>query len=154
MLNLLRRQFDKQLAQVRPLAGLIQPSKGWIKVIREALGMTLSQLGQKMSMSPQAVEILEKSEAAHTISLKTLQKAAQALNCRVFYVLIPEKSLEETVEDQIQKKAREIVGNISHSMGLEEQSTSLEETKMQIKEVSEKIKRRKNISLIWEEEDH
>lgn len=57
-----------------------------------------------MDITPQAIEQIEKSEEAHTVSLKTLQKTAESLNCKVFYILIPEKLLEEIVDLQIQKK--------------------------------------------------
>ena len=153
MLDLQRRQLDKQFDQVRPVIGIERPSKGWIKSIREALGMTLLQLGNRMGVRPQVVQKIEGSEAASSISLKTLQKAAAALNLRVFYILVPEKSLEETVEAQIRKKAKEIIGAIDHSMSLEQQKISAQESKAQMLRIIEDIKKRKNISMIWDENE-
>jgi predicted DNA-binding mobile mystery protein A len=148
----MRRQLDKQLEQLRPLISLERPPKGWLRAIREALGMTRKQLGRRMNITPQAVEEFEKHEDSYKVSLNTLQQAAKALNCKIFYVLIPEKPLEQTVNLQMKKKATEIVKHVSHSMCLEEQGTSQEEAQSQVLKVIDTIKSRKNISLIWEEE--
>lgn len=151
MKDLLRRQLDRQFDQLHPLVEVERPSRGWIEAIRQALGMTLLQLGNRVGIKPQVLHKIEESEAAYSISLKTLQKVATAMNCRVFYCLIPEKSLEEMVELQIQKKAKKIVEAIAHSMSLEEQGIMEKETISQIQKVIDDIKRRKNISMIWDE---
>jgi predicted DNA-binding mobile mystery protein A len=152
MFNLTRRQLDKQLSQVYPLITIERPGHGWIKTIREALGMTLVQLGERMGIRPQVVHNMEKAEINYVISLKTLQKAAKALNCSVVYFLIPEKPLEEMVERQIQKKAQSIMEIINHSMKLEQQGTSSEEVQQQVLQLIDDIKRRKNIAMIWDED--
>ncbi|ARN84287.1 mobile mystery protein A [Candidatus Nucleicultrix amoebiphila] len=151
MRDLIRRQLDKKLNPIRSIFPIERPNEGWLKAIRTSLGMTEQQLASKMGITRQAIKKIEKSEEYNTISLKTLIQAAQALNCKVQYVLVPEKPLEEVVDTQIKKKAKQIVENISHSMGLEEQATSKDELEMQIIKIVEDIKRRKNISMIWDE---
>lgn len=113
--------------------------------------MTLSQLAKRASISPQSLQRIEISEENETIQLVTLRRIAQALDCRLSYALIPNNSLQETVDAQMMKKAAEIVGNISHSMHLEDQKTNDPELTAQIQNVMNDIKRRKNISLIWED---
>lgn len=151
MIDLLRKQLDQQHEKIRLLT-IDRPSQGWIKSIREALGMTLYQLGEKIGTTSEAVRVIENSEKSYTISLKTLQKVANGLDCRLFYVLIPRQPLQEKVEAQILKKATSIVQAVSYSMELEDQKTDSEEIKRQVQKVMEDIKRRKNISLIWDEE--
>ncbi len=152
MKDLLIRQIDKQITPIKRFARLERPPHGWIKTIREALGMSLPQAAKRVKMSPQGLQQLEKTEGANTITLASLKKVAAGMNCRLFYVLIPEAPLEETVEKQIRKKAESLVKRTSHSMGLEDQGTDPAEQEYQILKIIEDIKRRKNISLIWEED--
>lgn len=147
---MLRRQIDAQLSCLRKQP-LEKPPQGWLRTIRKALGMTLSQLAKRASISPQSLQRIEISEENETIQLVTLRRIAQALDCRLSYALIPNNSLQETVDAQMMKKAAEIVGNISHSMHLEDQKTNDPELTAQIQNVMNDIKRRKNISLIWED---
>ena len=49
------RQLDRKLRAFGELAQLHIPSKGWISEIRRALGMTASQLGQRLKVSQPAV---------------------------------------------------------------------------------------------------
>lgn len=151
MSSLLRRQIDAHLNPIREVC-VDTPPQGWIRTIRTALGMTLSQLAKRSSIAAQTLQRIEVSEANETIQLNTLRRIAQALNCRLTYALVPTSSLQETVDAQMTKKATEIIGNISHSMGLEDQKTNDSETQIQIQSVLEDLKKRKNISLIWEED--
>lgn len=150
VVNLLRRQLDQQLGQIRE-ALVERPPQGWIRSIRNALGMTQAQLAERMSITPQGIQKIETSEEAYTARLETLQEVAHALDCRLSYTLVPNQPLQATVEKQTLKKARSIVENISHSMSLEDQKTTIEEIDAQIKNVVEDIKKGKNISVIWDD---
>lgn len=152
MFDLMRRQIDQQMVPLRRLARLDRPPHGWIKTIREAYGMTLAQLAKRLGMSSQALQKLEKTEAKGSITLSSLRRAAEGMNCRLFYILIPETPIEKTLEKQIRKKAASIVERAVHSMRLEDQGTGSEEREHQVLKLIDDIKRRKNISLIWEEE--
>lgn len=152
MRALLQRQLDSQLKPLQLLRGLERPQAGWLKTIRKALGMTQTQVGKKLSRSPQAIDRLEKSEKKQTITLNSLDEVAQALNCRVVYLLIPEKPILEQVEQQMQKKAHAILAHVHHSMTLEQQGTTVTEQEHQLKELVEEMRRKENISFIWETE--
>ena len=84
--------------------------------------MSGAQLAAKLGMKPPSVVALEQSEAAATIRLETLQKAAAALDCELVYALVPRKPLEEIVEDRARMIALRELGGIAHSMGLEDQA--------------------------------
>jgi predicted DNA-binding mobile mystery protein A len=73
------------------------PPKGWMRAIRDALGMTGAQFARRLENRPQSVEALEKSEANGSIQLKTLRRAAEALDCTLVYALVPNTSLEGAV---------------------------------------------------------
>ncbi len=116
-----RRSLDRSLAPLAPIPRR-RPPKGWIRAIRDALGMTAEQLGERMGVSQPTVQGLEGSEAEDTIQLKTLRRAAEALNCELVYVLLPRDSLQKTYETAARDLARRELGAISHSMALEDQA--------------------------------
>src|SRR3984885_14996073 len=96
-----RKRLDARLVPLnddRP--PLPVPPKGWVRAIRDALGMSGVQLAKRLKVSPQTVEAMEKSEAGGTIQLNTLKRAAEALDCTLVYALIPRTSLENTVNNR------------------------------------------------------
>jgi predicted DNA-binding mobile mystery protein A len=101
-----RRAVDLLLAD---LAGHVRdpPPGGWLKVVREAIGMSSYQLAKRMGLSPTRVRQLEPAEVEGTIRLSTLQRAAHALNCKLFYVLVPNESLDDMVHRQAFQRAAE-----------------------------------------------
>src|SRR3989304_6466914 len=99
-----KREFDRLKREqvehmLRPWRRLPQdglPRGGWIRTLRDALGMSSTQLAKRMKVSPQFVRKLEKGEAAGTITLASLHRAAEALECRIIYALGPQKDVVET----------------------------------------------------------
>ncbi len=116
-----RRSLDRVLSPYRKIK-VRRPPKGWIRAIRDALGMTAEQLGERLGISQPSVQRLELSEAEDTIQLNTLRRAAAALECEVVYVLVPRASLRETYDRAARAVARRELGRISHSMALEDQA--------------------------------
>ena len=92
-----RHRLDERLRALQPIDRFKTPPKGWIRALRDALGMTGAQLGARIGIRPQTVESIEKSEAAGTIQLNTLRRAAEALDCTLVYALVPNTSLETVV---------------------------------------------------------
>lgn len=121
-----RRSLDRILEPYRK-AHRRPPPRGWIRAIRDALGMTAGQLGERMGVSQPSVQRLELSEAQGTIQLKSLRRAAEAMDCEVVYALVPRKSLRETYDEAARPIARRELGRISHSMALEDQAVEDEE---------------------------
>ena len=117
-LALQRRQLD---SKSRTGTRLENPSRGWIRAVRLALGMSAAQLGKRLKMSQQAVAKLELNEQSGAIGLATLTKVAEALDCDVELRLVPRTSLEETVRKQARLKAQNERNRIVHTMRLEAQ---------------------------------
>jgi predicted DNA-binding mobile mystery protein A len=117
-----RRQLDRI---VRPLAKVAPeiPSRGWIKAIREALGMSARQIGERLALTQQAVAELERAEQTGSISLKNLRRVAGAMQCKLFYAFVPEESFESLVRQQAERVADQIVRRVETSMSLEDQAT-------------------------------
>jgi predicted DNA-binding mobile mystery protein A len=116
------RHLDQRFKALRPLARSPRPHKGWLRAIRNALGMTSAQLAQRLGVSQPRIIELEKSEASGTVTLNTLQRAAEALGCRLVYALIPEKPLEETVLERANQLAQRQLTAVQQTMRLEDQS--------------------------------
>lgn len=121
-----RRSLDRTLAPFRK-APKRPPSRGWIRALRDALGMTAEQLGERMGISQPSVQRLELSEAEGTIQLSSLRKAAAALDCEVIYALVPRRTLQETYDTAAKNVARRELGLIGHTMALENQAVGDEE---------------------------
>lgn len=118
-----RQRLDERLLALKPESRFDPPSRGWVRAVREAIGMTGVQFARRLRISPQSVEALEKSEATGTIQLKTLRRAAEALDCRLVYALVPNSSLESSVNERARKIALRDLGRVAHSMALEAQGT-------------------------------
>src|SRR5262245_57390023 len=90
-----RQRLDERLAALKPTDRFRAPPRGWIRAIRDALGMTGVQFARRLRVRPQSLDAVERSEANGTIQLKTLRRAAEALDCTLVYALVPNSSLEE-----------------------------------------------------------
>jgi predicted DNA-binding mobile mystery protein A len=138
--RLMRSQLEQTLSRFSALQGL-QPPRGWIRAIREALGMSGAQLAARLGVTPPRVTVLERDEVAGAVSLKTLRQAAEALDCVLVYALVPRSSFEQTLRTQAGLVARERMARSSHSMLLENQRLSPEEEERMRDELIEELVR-------------
>jgi len=113
-------QLDKGLIEVRALPP--RPTAGWIASIREALGLTLRQVGQNVSASRQAIQQFERAEADDRITLGALRRVAEAMGCQLAYALVPKAgSFVELAERPTRVHAKRDVESVMHTMMLEDQ---------------------------------
>lgn len=117
--ELLDRHFD-EWQQLRRLA---RPPRGWIRAVREALGMSAEALAARLGVTAGAVTRLEQSEAADRIRLDTLRRAADALGCDLVYLLVPRRPLNAVVRDRARELASRQVAAVEQTMRLEDQAT-------------------------------
>jgi predicted DNA-binding mobile mystery protein A len=148
-LAMARRQLDSRFKQVADLRSALTPPKsGWLKTIRQTLGMSERQLGKRLSISQPAVVQLEKSEEAGSIKLDSLRRAAEALGCTLVYALIPNKSLDETITERTTQIASRYLHLVEHTMRLEDQSVTNPEVRTrQLHELAKQIDPR----TLWDE---
>jgi predicted DNA-binding mobile mystery protein A len=118
---LARRSLDRRLA---PLRGepLTVPPSGWIKAIREALGMTTRQLAARMGAARSRVTAVEKAEVTGSTTIKTLRETAEAMGCTFVYAIVPTKPLDDLLRDQAMRKADQELERLHHTMRLENQA--------------------------------
>jgi predicted DNA-binding mobile mystery protein A len=118
-------QLNLKMQGVAEIKKIIPPPTGWIKAIRTSLGMSLQQLGNKISITKQSVLDIERREHEGTISLKTLRESANALDMELVYGFVPKDgSLDALIERKAKELATEIVMRTSNSMKLEDQEIS------------------------------
>lgn len=130
-----RSRIDKRFKGlgVAP-SGLATPVRGWIKAIRESLGMSSEQLGRRLGIKQPSVIAIEQSEAKGTIELATLRRVAAALDCTVVYALVPNKPLETIVRDRARAVICHRMAAVEHSMLLEDQAVTSTLTESQLDE--------------------
>jgi len=103
--------------------------RGWVRAVRDALGMTGEQLARRIGVRKQRIAALEKGEVAGTVTFNSMKKAAEAMDCVFVYALVPRDSLQANVERQARKYAEKIQADIQHSMVLEKQGLTPEENR-------------------------
>lgn len=119
-------QLDRKMHEFVEIKKIIPPPIGWIKAIRTSLGMSLQQLGNKISITKQSVMDIERREQLGTISLKTLRESANALDMELVYAFVPKDgSLDALIERKAKELATEIVMRTSNTMKLEDQEVSM-----------------------------
>jgi len=138
--NLRLRQLDNCLVSFNPLRATATPKSGWLREIRTALRMSTAQLGRRLGRTRQAVSALEHAEAEGSITLKSLRRAADALQCDLVYALAPRESLEALLDRQARTLAAATVKRASHTMSLERQEVSEQETTAQLQELSDRLR--------------
>ncbi len=134
-------QVDQRLAPWRRMANDVPPRGGWLRAIRKALGMSAAQLAGRLGVAQQAIVNFERNEAAGKITLQSLQRVAQALDCRVVYAVVPNNPLVQMRRARAQALADQLVRPVAHSMKLEAQGVSDKETRRQRKELTDEILR-------------
>lgn len=121
--NLRIKQLDRNLQPFSAARAIPRPQKGWLRAIREALGIPSRELGRELGTSRQLPLQLEKAEAEDRITLKSLRAAANALGCDLVYALVPKSgSMQNLAENRARAHARKHVLGVEHSMALEDQA--------------------------------
>lgn len=146
-----RRQLDKRLNSLRNKDSFARPPRGWIKAIREALGMTTAQLGQRIGVSQPRAVAIEQAEKTGTITLDSLERAARALDCELVYALVPRKPLEELAEERALTLAKRRLASTHHSMALEDQGVAAADEQAQLKTLARQLLEKPG-SALWDQE--
>src|SRR5579872_6383642 len=88
-----RVRLDERFASLSEVP-FATPVRGWIKAIREAIGMSTAQLARRAGVRQPSIVAIEQSEAKGSIEIATLRRVAAALDCKLVYALIPNQPLD------------------------------------------------------------
>lgn len=143
-----RRHLDRRLSSWRDRQQQMVPPRGWIRAIRDALGMTATDLGRRMGVSQAAVAQFEKAEKDGSITLKSLRSAAEALDCTLVYALVPRQPLEDLMRNRASVLADQQLARTHHTMSLENQALLPDDLKAERARLIEDILR-DDPSRLW-----
>jgi len=143
-------QLDTRSEKLKPLVRTSIPVGGWIREIRQSLGMSARQLAARVGISQATLAKFEKGETKRTVSLKTLDRVAEALECKLTYALVPIDSFESFVHKRAKQTAERLVKRVSHSMELEKQGISSRRKQGQIEDMADEMARAVS-KEIWED---
>ena len=139
--SLLLQQLNNKMQSFAALQKVVAPPTGWIKAVRLALGMSSQQLGNKLSITRQGVQDIERREKDGSITLNTLKETAAAMDMQLVYGFVPK---DGSLENLIERKAKELAANIvmrtSNTMKLEDQENSQERINKAIEEKTAALK--------------
>jgi predicted DNA-binding mobile mystery protein A len=148
--NLRVQQLNDRMKVLSAIRKVSFPPTGWVKAIRLALGISLQQLGNKLGVSKQNVQNMEKREQEGTVSIKALKEVAHAMDMEFVYGFLPKDgTLNDLIEKRALKLATEIVMRTAHTMSLEDQANSKKRIARSIKERTEMIKNEMP-SMLWD----
>ena len=117
----------------------LRPPEGWLKTVKKALGMTGPQLAERLGVSKWQVSKTEKGELAGSVKLETMQKMAEAMDCKFVYAVIPKNDVEQVIQEQARKKARKRVNEASTQMALEAQSLDKQRFESEIERIASEL---------------
>lgn len=134
-------QLERKLSGFGTAQKVVAPSTGWIKAVRVSLGMSLQQLADRLSITRQSAQEIERREKEGSITLKSLREAANALDMQLVYGLVPKDgSIENLIDRKARALATRIVSRTSGSMKLEGQENTRQRIEKAIEERTALIK--------------
>jgi len=130
--------LERRLSPLR-LWPSARPARGWLRAIRHAFGITTAQYGARLGVSQPRIIALEKGEVDETVTLATLRRAAEALDCKLVYAIVPNQPMDKTLRERAQRSAEQQLARTSHTMRLENQGLSNQELDLEKDRLIEKL---------------
>ncbi|MBF0367789.1 MAG: mobile mystery protein A [Oligoflexia bacterium] len=134
-----RSQASRKLEELREFSKTSKGVKSWIKYIRVALGMSTTQLADRLDLSQSNISESERQEVEGTLTIKKLKRMAVAMNCDLVYAFIPREKLEELIYKQAKSKVLKTMKQAETQMALENQSVFIEASERLPDLIEEKI---------------
>jgi predicted DNA-binding mobile mystery protein A len=103
--DLAMAQIERRLTSIREVKAKTIVPNGWIKFIRKAMGLSSTDLAKLSNLSPRTVTQAERREVDGKVTLSTLKKMAEAMECDLVYSLVPKKSVKDTIKNKAREKA-------------------------------------------------
>lgn len=148
-MNQLRlEQVQASVEAYADLAKRRAPPRGWLKIIRESLGLTERQQAERLGISAPTLHKSEQAEADERITLGQLRKLAEGLDCELVYALVPRKPLTQVVAERARAIALQEVGGVAHTMSLEDQRPATARLRKQVEQRAEELLRGR-WSALW-----
>jgi predicted DNA-binding mobile mystery protein A len=82
---------------------------------------------------------IEKEELSGSVTIKTMRRIAERLDCVFVYGFVPRTSLEETISRQAKKVAARRIAQASQTMSLENQALSRRESEQALSDLVDEL---------------
>jgi predicted DNA-binding mobile mystery protein A len=145
-----REQLDDTLSRFSSVASVSRPMRGWIRAIRDALGMNMRQFANRLGVSKSRIPRIEQDEITGGLTLRTMNRVAEELDCVFVYGFVPRTSLDDTVKKQASIAAQRRMSRLMHTMNLEAQGLSSKNAKKALNNMVDEII--DSPSMLWEED--
>lgn len=126
------QQVDDSLSKWRSAKLPQSPPSGWLRAVRSSLRMSATALAHRLGVDERAIRKLERAEQDGAITLATLRRAAEALECELQYALVPRKPLQDMLMDRARALAEAEMAPVAHSMALEGQAVEADERRRHV----------------------
>ena len=150
--KLIRQQLETTLQKFRVMLETPTPPKGWIRAVRDSLGMNGRQLADRLNVTRQRAALIEKDELGGSATIKTMRRVAESLDCVFVYALVPRKSLEHTLNEQARRVVKKRLARVSHTMMLENQELSDNDQEQALNDMVKELIATQP-STLWDEND-
>lgn len=135
------KQLASALDAFATAKNVARPSRGWLRAVREAMGLTQQRVANAMKVKQQAIDKFESAEANDRITLRNLRRVADAMGCELVYALVPKHgTITELAEQRARDEATKRVRAVEHTMALEDQAVG--NTKSLIEEETKRGKKK------------
>jgi predicted DNA-binding mobile mystery protein A len=123
--RIVRRGLDQRVSTLKTSYEAAQkPARGWLRAVRGAVALSQDQVARKLGTKRQSYSDLELAEERGSISLNSLQRAAEAMDCEFIYFIVPRTGIADTYSDlaRIHDPKFKYLAASEHSMALEGQA--------------------------------
>jgi predicted DNA-binding mobile mystery protein A len=141
--------MEKKIFPWLKLRSTSLPRAGWLKAIRGALGLSTTQLAKRMGVDQAHAYRLEQREVAGSVTLDSLKRAAEAMDCDFIYAIVPKKqfkNLDDILSRRAMSLAEKLHNHVEHSMKLEAQGSST--AKKSVRKLAAEVKEKMD-SRLW-----
>jgi|SRR5580704_2527050 predicted DNA-binding mobile mystery protein A len=121
--NLRLQQLARSLSAFDAAKQEARPQRGWLRAIREGLGLSLEEVGKRQGQSRRRIQEFETAEAKDRITLQSLRRVAAAMDCDLVYAIVPKSgTITELAQKRARAQATADVLDVEHTMALENQA--------------------------------
>lgn len=139
--DVVQKQYQRLVDSAASHTVLRTPPEGWLRTVRNALGMSGSQLAKKLGVTRARIPQIEQAELSGAATLKSMQAAAEAMGCRFVYAVLPVGTIQDVIAAQAQKKAQALVRRASTHMALEDQALSKDKMAAEVERIAANLVR-------------
>jgi len=100
-----RVEMERRLRPFRRARQARKPSEGWLRAMRQAMGIPVREIAEFMRVTDKMVFQMERSEQKSSICLRRLEDMARAMQCDLVYGLVPwQRSLEDRALELVERE--------------------------------------------------